>query len=178
MDNLWSDSAIEGMDELDKLVYMSRLIGADSSLVVWGGGNTSIKVTERDFRGRDVPAMWIKGSGSDMKSMVRRQFPRLNLDDILPLFERDGMSDEDMVAYLEHTLMDPGSPRPSIETLLHAFLPFMCVAHSHADPVVALTNNEDADSILKRVYGDEIAVVDYFRPGFPPVQAGGAGGEG
>lgn len=166
MDNLWSDSAIEGMDELDKLVYMSRLIGADSSLVVWGGGNTSIKVTERDFRGRDVPAMWIKGSGSDMKSMVRRQFPRLNLDDILPLFERDGMSDEDMVAYLEHTLMDPGSPRPSIETLLHAFLPFMCVAHSHADAVVALTNNEGADSILKRVYGDEIAVVDYFRPGF------------
>ena len=166
MDNLWSNSAIEGMDELDKLVHMSRLIGADSSLVVWGGGNTSIKVTERDFRGRDVPAMWIKGSGSDMKSMVRRQFPRLNLDDILPLFERDGMSDEDMVAYLEHTLMDPGSPRPSIETLLHAFLPFMCVAHSHADAVVALTNNEDADSILKRVYGDEIAVVDYFRPGF------------
>ena len=166
MDNLWSDSAIEGMDELDKLVYMSRLIGADSSLVVWGGGNTSIKVTERDFRGRDVPAMWIKGSGSDMKSMLRRQFPRLNLDDILPLFERDGMSDEDMVAYLEHTLMDPGSPRPSIETLLHAFLPFMCVAHSHADSVVALTNNEDADSTLKRVYGDEIAVVDYFRPGF------------
>ncbi len=166
MDNLWSDSAIEGMDELDKLVYMSRLIGADSSLVVWGGGNTSIKVTERDFRGRDVPAMWIKGSGSDMKSMLRRQFPRLNLEDILPLFERDGMSDEDMVAYLEHTLMDPGSPRPSIETLLHAFLPFMCVAHSHADAVVALTNNEGADSILKRVYGDEIAVVDYFRPGF------------
>ncbi len=166
MDNLWSDSAIEGMDELDKLVYMSRLIGADSSLVVWGGGNTSIKVTERDFRGRDVPAMWIKGSGSDMKSMLRRQFPRLNLDDILPLFERDGMSDEDMVAYLEHTLMDPGSPRPSIETLLHAFLPFMCVAHSHADAVVALTNNEGADSTLKRVYGDEIAIVDYFRPGF------------
>ena len=166
MDNLWSDSAIEGMDELDKLVYMSRLIGADSSLVVWGGGNTSIKVTERDFRGRDVPAMWIKGSGSDMKSMLRRQFPRLNLEDILPLFERDGMSDEDMVAYLEHTLMDPGSPRPSIETLLHAFLPFMCVAHSHADAVVALTNNEGADSVLKRVYGDGIAIVDYFRPGF------------
>jgi rhamnulose-1-phosphate aldolase/alcohol dehydrogenase len=154
------------MDELDKLVYMSRLIGADTSLVVWGGGNTSIKVVERDFKGTEVPAMWIKGSGSDMKSIVRRQFPRLNLDDILPLFARDGMTDEDMVAYLEHCLMDPGSPRSSIETLLHAFLPFMSVAHSHADAVVALTNNQDMDSVLRRVYGDEIAVVDYFRPGF------------
>ena len=166
MKNHWSDSDTRGMDDLDKLVYMSRLIGADTSLVVWGGGNTSIKVVERDFKGTEVPAMWIKGSGSDMKSIVRRQFPRLNLDDILPLFARDGMTDEDMVAYLEHCLMDPGSPRSSIETLLHAFLPFMSVAHSHADAVVALTNNQDMDSVLRRVYGDEIAVVDYFRPGF------------
>ena len=98
MENHWSENETRGMDELDKLVYMSRLIGSDSSLVVWGGGNTSIKIVERDFKNQDVPAMWIKGSGSDMKSMVRRQFPRLNLDDILPLFERDAMSDEDMVA--------------------------------------------------------------------------------
>ncbi len=166
MDNRWSDGHAHDLDELDKLVYMSNLIGADTSLVVWGGGNTSIKVTETDFKGRDVPAMWIKGSGSDMKSIVRRQFPRLNLDDILPLFQRDEMSDEDMVAYLEHCLMDPGSPRPSIETLLHAFLPFMSVAHSHADAVVALTNNRDSASALQRVYGDTVAVVDYFRPGF------------
>ena len=166
MKNHWSDSDTRGMDELDKLVYMSRLIGADTSLVVWGGGNTSIKVVERDFKGTEVPAMWIKGSGSDMKSIVRQQFPRLNLDDILPLFDRHGMTDEDMVAYLEHCLMDPGSPRSSIETLLHAFLPFMSVAHSHADAVVALTNNQDMDSVLRRVYGDEIAIVDYFRPGF------------
>ncbi len=166
MKNHWSDSDTRGMDELDKLVYMSRLIGADTSLVVWGGGNTSIKVVERDFKGMEVPAMWIKGSGSDMKSIVRRQFPRLNLDDILPIFDRHGMTDEDMVAYLEHCLMDPGSPRSSIETLLHAFLPFMSVAHSHADAVVALTNNQNMDSVLRRVYGDEIAIVDYFRPGF------------
>jgi rhamnulose-1-phosphate aldolase/alcohol dehydrogenase len=166
MDNLWSHSHTHDMDELDKLVYMSRLIGEDPSLVVWGGGNTSIKVIEKDFKDQDVSAMWIKGSGSDMKSIVRRQFPRLKMDDILPLFERDEMSDEDMVAYLEHCLMDPSSPRSSIETLLHAFLPFMAVAHSHADAVVALTNNRDAESVLKKVYGDRIAVVDYFRPGF------------
>ena len=166
MDSRWSDSHTHDMDELDKLVYMSRLIGEDSSLVVWGGGNTSIKVIEKDFKGQDVSAMWIKGSGSDMKSIIRRQFPRLRMDDILPLFERDEMSDEDMVAYLEHCLMDPSSPRSSIETLLHAFLPFMAVAHSHADAVVALTNNQDAASVLQQVYGDSIAIVDYYRPGF------------
>ena len=82
MDNLWSHSHTHDMDELDKLVYMSHLIGEDPSLVVWGGGNTSIKVIEKDFKGQDVPAMWIKGSGSDMKSIVRRQFPRLKMDDI------------------------------------------------------------------------------------------------
>ena len=166
MDNRWSHSHTKGMDELDKLVYMSRLIGRDPSLVVWGGGNTSIKVVEKDFKGQNISAMWIKGSGSDMKSIVRRQFPRLKLADILQLFQRDEMSDEDMVAYLEHCLMDPRAPRSSIETLLHAFLPFMAVAHSHADAVVALTNNRDAGSVLKQVYGDRIAVVDYFRPGF------------
>ena len=166
MHNNWSDSHTHGMDELDKLVYMSRIIGEDTSLVVWGGGNTSIKVVEKDFRDRDVNAMWIKGSGSDMKSIVRRQFPRLRMDDILPLFERDQMSDEDMVAYLEVCLMDPSSPRSSIETLLHAFLPFMSVAHSHADAVVALTNNEDASTVLQNVYGGEIATVEYLRPGF------------
>ena len=166
MKNLWSDSEAHSLDELDKLVYMSRLIGADPSLVVWGGGNTSIKITEQDFLGRDVQVMRIKGSGSDLKSMERWQFPRLELEKVLPVFEREQMSDEDMVDYLDRCVLDPGSPRPSIETLLHAFLPFHSVAHSHADAVVGLTNNRDADDILKRVYGDNIGIVEYLRPGF------------
>ena len=166
MKNLWSENDTRGMKDLDKLVYMSRLIGADPSLVVWGGGNTSIKVTEKDFRGRNVEVMRIKGSGSDMKSVEHRHFPRLQLDDVLPLFERDTMSDEEMVAYFDHCVMDPNSPRPSIETLLHAFLPFMSVAHSHADAIVALTNNQDAEAILSKVYGEDVSVVEYIRPGF------------
>ena len=166
MENLWDPTKADGLDELDKLVYMTNLIGADTSLVVWGGGNTSIKIIEKDFMGNEAPAMWIKGSGSDMKSMHRAQFPRLNHDNIMPLFDREDMSDEDMVAYLERCLMDGESPRPSIETLLHAFLPFMSVAHSHADAVVSLTNNHDSSSVLADVYGDKIAVVDYYRPGF------------
>ncbi len=166
MENLWSENEAQGLNELDKLVYMSRLIGADPSLVVWGGGNTSIKLTEKDFLGRDVEVMRIKGSGSDLKSMERWQFPRLKLEEVLPVFERGDMSDEEMVDYLDRCVLDPNSPRPSIETLLHAFLPFMCVAHSHADAVVGLTNNREADAILQRVYGDDVAVVEYLRPGF------------
>ena len=166
MENLWSESAAQGLDERDKLVYMSRLIGADPDLVVWGGGNTSIKITEKDFLGREVEVMRIKGSGSDLKSMERWQFPRLELEKVLPVFAREQMSDEEMVDYLDRCVLDPNSPRPSIETLLHAFLPFMCVAHSHADAVVGLTNNRDADHILRRVYGPEVAVVEYLRPGF------------
>ena len=110
MENLWSESAAQGLDELDKLVYMSRLIGADPNLVVWGGGNTSIKVAEKDFLGREVAVMRIKGSGSDLKSMERWQFPRLELEKVLPVFTRERMSDEEMVDYLDRCVLDPNSP--------------------------------------------------------------------
>ena len=166
MRNLWKDADTAGMDDLDLLVYQSRLIGADTALVVWGGGNTSIKVDQADFRGRETPAMLIKGSGSDMKTIERKHFPSLRLDDVLPLFDEESMSDEEMVAYLSKCMLDPSAPRPSIETLLHAFLPYKSVAHSHADAIVALTNNENAQRTLQLVYGDDMAVIEYIRPGF------------
>ena len=164
--NLWNDAEAAKMDDLDLLVYQSRLIGADTSLVVWGGGNTSIKTTEKDHLGRDTEVMMIKGSGSDMKSIERKHFPSLRLQEVLPLFQSDAMSDEDMVAYLAKCMLDSGAPRPSIETLLHAFLPFKSVAHSHADDVVALTDNKDSEDVLNKVYGDRVAIVEYIRPGF------------
>jgi len=164
--NLWKDADTAGMDDLDLLVYQSRLIGADTALVVWGGGNTSIKVDQADFRGRETPAMLIKGSGSDMKTIERKHFPSLRLDDVLPLFDEESMSDEEMVAYLSKCMLDPSAPRPSIETLLHAFLPYKSVAHSHADAIVALTNNENAQRTIQLVYGDDMAVIEYIRPGF------------
>ena len=166
MDNRWSEEEVQGLSELDLLVYQSRLIGADPSLVVWGGGNTSIKVDQKDFRGRDTRVIIVKGSGFDLKTIERRHFPGLRLDDILPLLERESMSDDDMVEYLNKCMLNPSAPRPSIETLLHAFLPYKSVAHSHADAVVALTNNVDAQEVLRTVYGDAVAVVEYIRPGF------------
>ena len=159
MENRWSAEDVNNLDELDLLVYQSRLIGEEPSLVLWGGGNTSLKVTRADFRGRQVKAMLVKGSGSDMKAALR-------MDDILPLFELSQMSDDGMVDYLSHCVMDPGSPRPSIETLLHGFLPQNSVVHTHADAILSLTNTCNPHKALAQVFGSDVIVVEYQRPGF------------
>jgi rhamnulose-1-phosphate aldolase/alcohol dehydrogenase len=166
IENRWSESDAAGLSDLDLLVYQSRLVGSDPRLVVWGGGNTSLKVHEADFRGRPTYVLRVKGSGSDLKAVSRRDFPGVRLDDVLPLLERDDMSDEGMVEYLAHTLMEPASPRPSIETLLHAFVPARSVVHTHADAILALTNNTRAEEILAQVFGGELAIIPYRRPGF------------
>ena len=162
----WSDEQTRELDDLDLLVYQSRLIGSDPSLVVWGGGNTSLKVWETDFRGRRAYVLRVKGSGSDLKAVTRADFPGVRMDDVLPLLEREAMSDEERVQYLLHTLMEPASPRPSIETLLHAFVPARSVVHTHADAILALTNNRHTGQVLAEVFGDEVAVIPYRRPGF------------
>src|SRR5215813_798870 len=122
MRSRWDDATAAGLDELDLLVYASRQVGAETSLVVWGGGNTSIKTTERDHRGREVPVLRVKGSGSDLKSVQRKDFPGVRMDDVLALLDRQDMGDQEMVSYLAHGLVEPAGPRPSIETLLHGFL--------------------------------------------------------
>src|SRR3954452_10142478 len=166
IENLWSESNAKGLDPLDLLVYQSRLVGSDPRLVVWGGGNTSLKTDETDFKGRATYVLRVKGSGSDLKAVTRRDFPGVRMDDVLPLLEREDMSDEEMLAYLEHTLMEPGSLRPSIETLLHAFVPTRSVVHTHADAILVLTNNDNASNTLAEVFGNELAIIPYRRPGF------------
>jgi rhamnulose-1-phosphate aldolase/alcohol dehydrogenase len=166
MRSRWNDEEAAGLDDLDLLVYASRLIGAETSLVVWGGGNTSIKVTERDHRARAIPVLRVKGSGSDLKSVQRRDFPGVRLEDILALLERDEMGDQEMVSYLAHGLMEPSGPRPSIETLLHGFLPAYAVVHTHADAIVSLTNNDRPAETLSSVYGKDAIALGYRRPGF------------
>src|SRR6266851_9231248 len=109
---------------LAQLVARSRQLGADRSVCNWGGGNTSAKTDESDFRGRPARVLWVKGSGSDLATCSASSFTGLLLNDLLPLLERERMSDSEMVAYLAHCFFEPGRPRPSIETLLHAFLPF------------------------------------------------------
>jgi rhamnulose-1-phosphate aldolase/alcohol dehydrogenase len=135
-------------------------------MVVWGGGNTSIKLAERDYRGREVRVLRVKGSGSDLKSIEKKHFPGVRMDDVLALLERQDMGDQEMVDYLAHALQEPASPRPSIETLLHGFLPATAVIHTHADAIVSLTNNDRAAAVLREVYGAEVIALPYRRPGF------------
>jgi rhamnose utilization protein RhaD (predicted bifunctional aldolase and dehydrogenase)/NAD(P)-dependent dehydrogenase (short-subunit alcohol dehydrogenase family) len=159
-------TAIEGQTELDKLVARSRLIGADSALVLHGGGNTSTKLVETDHLGVERRVLRIKGSGSDLATAGPGDFPGLWLDDLLPLREREAMSDEEMVAYLSRCLVDPEGARPSIETLLHAFLPAAHVDHVHADAICSLANAPDPVAAVRDALGEDVAVVAYLRPGF------------
>ena len=166
MRSRWNDAEAAALEGVDLLVYASRLIGAESSLVVWGGGNTSVKVVERDHRGRAIPVLRVKGSGSDLKTIQRKDFPGVRMDDIRALLDRQDMGDEEMVAYLAHALQDPGGVRPSIETLLHGFVDTYAVVHTHADAIVSLTNNDRAADVLAGVYGKDVLALDYRRPGF------------
>jgi rhamnulose-1-phosphate aldolase/alcohol dehydrogenase len=166
MKNLWSEKTESGLSILDQLVYQSRLIGADPSLVLWGGGNTSLKTVERDFRGLECNVLRVKGSGTDMKSIHRQGFPGVLMNPVLALFERDNMSDEDMVDYLSHCLIEPDAPRPSIETLLHAFIPQPSIVHSHADAILSITNTNHPATILADAFGSSVVAVPYRRPGF------------
>ena len=151
---------------IDACVHFSRLVGADTSLVLRGGGNTSVKVEETDVLGRPLRVLRVKGSGSDLATLRRSDLSGVRLDDVLPLFGRDDMSDEEMVAYLARCLTDPGSPRPSIETLLHAFIPAASVFHSHADAVLKLMNCARCDEVLDEAFGDAVLRIPYRRPGF------------
>lgn len=167
MESRWNEAEAQAKGDLDLLIYASRLIGAEESLVLWGGGNTSVKVPGRDFRGRETDVMWIKGSGSDLKSIEARHFAGVVLDDVRPLLARQKeMEDDEMVGYLASCLTDPRAPRPSIETLLHGFLPAKFIIHTHADLIQALTNNERGEQAVKEAFGEEAVVVPYQRPGF------------
>jgi rhamnulose-1-phosphate aldolase/alcohol dehydrogenase len=166
MRSRWNDAEARDLAPLELLVYASRLIGAETSLVVWGGGNTSIKTVERDHRGHDVDALRVKGSGSDLKSIQRKDFPGVRMDDIRALLGREDMGDQEMVDYLARALQEPGGPRPSIETLLHGFLPAFAVLHTHADAIVSLTNNDRCREVLTGVYGKDVIALAYRRPGF------------
>jgi len=166
MRSRWDDSEADKLSDLDRLVYASRLIGAEASLVVWGGGNTSIKTVERDHRGRELPVLRVKGSGSDLKSIQRKDFPGVRMDDIRGLLDREDMGDQEMVDYLAHSLVDLGGARPSIETLLHGFVDAHAVVHTHADAIVSLTNNDRAHDVVSGVYGKDVIALAYRRPGF------------
>src|SRR3954465_2011318 len=166
--DLWSaeEAPGQGSDVLDHLVYASHLLGANRAVSNFGGGNTSAKGTARDHTGREVPVMWVKGSGSDLATMGREHFTGLRLEEMLPLFERDAMSDEEMVAYLARCQLDPAMPRCSIETLLHAFVPHAHVDHTHPDAIGAIVGTVDGEQLAEECFGSGAVWIPYLRPGF------------
>lgn len=164
--NLWNDSEAKQNPALDYLVYRSNILGRDRTVVNIFGGNTSSKLTLTDHIGREMTVLAVKASGSDVATITEPQFALLKMDEIEPLFAREAMTDEEMVAYLERTVFEPGRPRQSIETLLHAFVPFKHVDHTHPDAVISLACAPDAEATARDVYGDRMAFVPYIRPGF------------
>ena len=158
-------------DALDECVYGSRLIGGDPSLVLHGGGNTSVKADWTDITGSVVQALYVKGSGWDLASIEAPGFTPLPLDRLHSLADLDALSDPEMMAALSAARLDPAAPQPSVETLLHALIPHRAVQHSHADVIVTLTNLADGEAKVREVFGSDVIVVPYVMPGFDLAKA-------
>lgn len=165
-DNLWNAQEAAARPELDGLVYRSNLLGRDRAVVNIYGGNTSAKLTLVDHLGRPTRVLAVKASGSDVLTITAPQFALLRLDEIEPLFERESMSDEEMTDYLSRTAFEPGRPRQSIETLLHAFTPADHVDHTHPDAVISVACAPDGEAAARDLWGERMAWVPYIRPGF------------
>jgi rhamnulose-1-phosphate aldolase/alcohol dehydrogenase len=163
---LWVSADAMGLNEFDLLVYRSNILGQDPSVTNWAGGNTSAKITEKDFKGNDVQVLRVKGSGTDLRTITRSGFPGLRLDEIDLLRPRKSVSDEEMVEYLAHCLVDLNAKRPSIDTLIHAFINHSHIDHMHPDAVIAVCTAKGGRNIMREIYGDDAAWVDWLRPGF------------
>ena len=153
-------------DPLDECVHASRLLGGDPALVLHGGGNTSVKALWTDITGERIDVIHVKGSGWDLATIERGGFAPLPLARLRALLALESLSDPDMVRELSAARLDPAAPQPSVEALLHAFVPHASVLHSHADVILTLTNLHDGDARVRSVYGDSVVYVPYVMPGF------------
>lgn len=176
MDSLWSDSDAQACieryravgigEDLALRVYTTRLLGGDPRLVLHGGGNTSVKTTLTDLTGDSVETLCVKGSGWDMASIEPPGLPAVRLEPLRRLRVLDQLSDEDMVNAQRGNLLDSTAPNPSVETLLHAFLPHKFVDHTHSTAILALTDQPNGAVICADVFGGQVALVPYIMPGF------------
>ncbi len=153
------------LDEIDFRVESARKLGNDSELVLHGGGNASVKVLETDHAGRIIKILRVKGSGSDMATIDRRGFTGVRMEDLLHARTIEEMSDEEMMSYLRKSMINSSEPSPSVETFLHAFIPYTYVDHSHSDHILMLTNSNLKNEDIKAILGNVI-ILDYYPPGF------------
>ncbi|MEZ5299221.1 MAG: bifunctional aldolase/short-chain dehydrogenase [Verrucomicrobiales bacterium] len=173
MKSLWNDADASPFlnDPAALRAYTSRLLGADPDLVLHGGGNTSVKASAKDFYGDEVEVLYIKGSGWDLATIQPAGFAPVRMEAALRLAKFDALGDADMVRELRAAMLDPDAPTPSIEAIPHAVLPPKYVDHTHADAVVALTNQPNGAEVIREVYGDRVLVIDYVMPGFALAKA-------
>ncbi len=168
MINRWNtaDSAKFNADDLGMRVYTSRLLGADEDLVLHGGGNTSVKITEKNLYGEDEEIIYVKGSGWDLATIEKAGFAPVQMRALLRMAEFGSMSDSEMVSRQRAAMTDPSAPNPSVEAILHAVIPFRFVDHTHTDAVVTITNTPNGEKRIRELYGDRVIYVSYVMPGF------------
>jgi rhamnose utilization protein RhaD (predicted bifunctional aldolase and dehydrogenase)/NAD(P)-dependent dehydrogenase (short-subunit alcohol dehydrogenase family) len=147
-------------------VYTTRLLGRDPKLVLHGGGNTSVKTTMSDLLGEEVAVLCVKGSGSDMATIEPADLPAVRLDRLRKLRARTALTDADMVRIQRESLLEPAAPNPSVETLLHAFLPHKFIDHTHANAILSIVDQPDGRAICAELYDGRASVVPYVMPGF------------
>src|SRR3954464_12469482 len=176
MRSLWSDRDAEAIvaryaesgvaTDLALRVYTSRLLGGEPRLVLHGGGNTSVKTVMPDLLGDPAEVLCVKGSGWDMADIEPGGLPSVRLAPLRRLRGGDSLSDEEMVRVQRANLLDPGAPNPSVETLLHAFLPHKYVDHTHSTAVLSIADQPDAAERCADLYGRRMGLVPYIMPGF------------
>jgi len=167
MKSLWSDAEAASFEgDLGQRVYTSRLLGRDKSLVLHGGGNTSVKILERNLLGDEEEILYVKGSGWDLETITAAGFSPVRLAHLRRLAMLESLSDPDMVNEMMTHMTAHAAPAPSVEAILHASLPYKYVDHTHADAVIALTNTAEGESRVREVYGRDVVVIPYVMPGF------------
>jgi len=176
MKNLWDDKDAEAMvaayaakgigPDQALRVYTTRLLGGDPRLVLHGGGNTSVKTRITDLVGDEWEVLCVKGSGWDMAVIEPAGLPAVKLAPLLKARGFDRLSDKDMVTLQRANLIDPDAPNPSVETLLHAFLPHKFVDHTHSTAVLAIVDQKDSARLAQEIWGERMGFVDYVMPGF------------
>ena len=167
MQNLWNDAEAAACgSELELRVYTSRLLGQDKSLVLHGGGNTSVKITGKNILGEEELILYVKGSGWDLETIAAAGFAPVRLEHLKKLAQLPALSDPEMVNQLVTHQTLASAPVPSVEAILHAILPYPYVDHTHADAIVSITNTADGEQRIREIYGDTMVVIPYVMPGF------------
>ena len=172
MKNLWDlAEAAKCKSDLELRVYTSRLLGRDDTLVLHGGGNTSVKLREKNVAGDEEEILYVKGSGWDLETIEVNGFAPVRMAPLLKLAQLETLSDPQMVNELAANVTREGAPAPSVETILHAVIPDKFVDHTHADALLAITNTDDGEARVREIYGDAVLIVPYVMPGFELARA-------